>query len=528
MPNDKSHIMKSVATVSTWTAVSRVLGFVREILMAQFFGTSLASSAFVVAFTVPNLFRRLFGEGALSAAFIPVFTETQETAGNDEAWRLANRIGSMLVVLLSSVVLVGITVISLQMNSGDVDVNGKSMMVLSLLRIMAPYMVCICLVALCMAVLNSCSDYTTPAATPVVLNIIWIITLLFVCPEFGDTKESRIYGVAWGVLVAGLVQVLIQLPALLRQGYRPRLTLAWKDARAWQVIGLMAPVAVGLGLTQMNVMIDRLLAMHIAEWAPSAINYADRLIYLPLGVFATAMGTVLLPTFSRQSAQKDPGAICQTLNDSLRHLLFIMMPASMGLLVLARPVIELVYEWPNGAFDSESAKLTARALMMYAPGLLVFSIYKVVTPVFFALKDTRTPVIVGALVVGLNLGLNLAIVFTSVIPVEWKHAGLACTTVLSSLICSIVLAVILHRRLGNPGWARIANSLLRSLLCAVAMAVVVWRVYQAMPQSPDKLSQVLAVVVSIGIGIVFYFGLTRFVCRSEQDELRKALRPRSK
>ena len=339
--------MKSMAVVSIWTMVSRLLGFVREVLMAVVFGTSLASSAFVVAFTIPNLFRRLFGEGALSAAFIPVFTETREKEGDAAAWRLANRIWSLLAVVLSSVVLLGVGGITLWFTRDVPNPDPDTVLVLSLLRIMFPYMVCICLVALAMAVLNSCNHYMTSAATPTVLNIIWILTLLVICPRFGDSLEAQIHGVAWGVLLAGFIQVLVQLPALARQGFRPSFTLDWKDERSRRVLILMAPVALGLGITQVNVMIDRLLALHVAEWAPAAINYADRLIYLPLGIFATAMGTVLLPTFSRQNVQDDSQAVLGTLNDSLRHLMLIMIPASVGLFVLATPIVQLVYMWPG-------------------------------------------------------------------------------------------------------------------------------------------------------------------------------------
>ena len=426
-------------------------------------------------------------------------------------------------MVLSSVVLLAIGGITLWFTRDVPNPEPDTVLVLSLLRIMFPYMVCICMVALAMAVLNSCDHYMTSAATPTILNIIWILTLLFACPQFGDTLDAQIHGVAWGVLFAGVVQVLLQLPALARQGYRPSFTFRWSDERSRRVLVLMAPVALGLGITQVNVMVDRLLAMHVADWAPAAINYADRLIYLPLGIFATAMGTVLLPTFSRQNVQDDAGAVLQTLNNSLRHLMLIMIPASVGLFVLATPIVQLVYMWPDKAFDSYSAMLTGRALMLYAPGLLVFSLYKVVTPAFYAMQDTKTPVIVAAWVVGINLSVNMLIVFTDVIDQEWKHAALAGSTVFSSLISSVVLASILHRRIGNPDWGRIVGSMGRALLCACQMGVVAAAVYSALPGG-DKPSQALAIGAAIAAGVIVYFVLCLGLCRAELREIRQGLR----
>ena len=221
--------------------------------------------------------------------------------------------------------------------------------------------------------------------------------------------------------------------------------------------------------------------------------------------------------------QDDSQAVLGTLNDSLRHLMLIMIPASVGLFVLATPIVQLVYMWPGREFDSYSALLTGRALMLYAPGLLVFSLYKVVTPAFYAMQDTKTPVIVAAWVVGMNLTVNVCIVFTEVIDQEWKHAALAGSTVLSSLVSSLVLALILQRRIGSPGWARITGSMMRSMLCSCLMGVVAALVYGAMPGG-TKLTQAIAIGAAVGVGIAVYLLLCALLCRTEMREIRRGLR----
>ncbi|MBN1557514.1 MAG: murein biosynthesis integral membrane protein MurJ, partial [Lentisphaerae bacterium] len=301
-------LVRHTAVVGSWTGLSRLLGFVREILMAALFGTSTAQSAFVVAFRIPNLFRRLFGEGALSSAFVPVFTDSLAHEGREAAWTLAGRVMALLSVVLSGIVLIGVAAATGYLHAGDPA--PRTELVLALLRIMLPYMLCICLVALCMAVLNSFHHFLVPAATPVLLNVLWIGALVWVCPHFGETPEARIVGVAWAVLAAGVVQLAVQIPVLVRYGFRGRLSLRWRgDRRVWRVLALMGPAALGLGITQVNVVIDTLLALWIGSWAPAALSFSERLIYLPLGLFATALGTVLLPTFSHQAARNDPAGM---------------------------------------------------------------------------------------------------------------------------------------------------------------------------------------------------------------------------
>ena len=522
-----SHVVRSTALVGTCTGMSRLLGFVREILMASFFGTSLAQSAFVMAFRIPNLFRRLFGEGALSSAFIPVFTETLQKEGRDEAWALAGRVMGMLGALLTAVSVLGILGVSVCMTR--VSATANVALVLDLLRIMLPYMIFICLVALCMAVLNSFHHFLLPASTPVVLNVIWILTLVLVCPKLGDTRAERIYGVAWGILIAGVVQLAIQVPMLIRYGFRGRVPGGWwADRRVRRVLLLMGPAAVGLGITQINVLADTMLAFWIGPWAPASLSFSERLIYLPLGVFATALGTVLLPVFSGQATREESDGMKTTINRSLRSLLFVMIPAAAGLLVLARPIVEVAFE--RGEFDAWSTTLTARALAFYAPGLVVFSLYKVFVPAFYAMKDTSTPVRVGIRVVALNVVLNVTFLLTW--PTYYKHAGLALATVLAGCVNAGALGWLLHRRIGSPGWIQIFRDALRVLCASALMAVAVWWCHAAMRAGladkglPDVVSRLSAVSASIGAGVLAYGLLAFLFCRSALSELVAGIRSR--
>lgn len=501
---EQHKVIRSAFLIGGFTLVSRVLGLVRDFLTAGFFGTSLAMSSFVVAFRVPNLFRALFGEGALSSAFIPVFVEARKQEGEPRAWLLARKIITLVGLVLLGVVLLGLVVITMVMRGADL--GPKAALILPLTRIMLPYMLFICLAALAMGMLNSYHRFALPAATPSFLNIVWIGFVLFVCRRMGTTLEQQIYGLAWGVLTAGLVQLSLQVPALMRLGWRPGFALDLRDRRVLRVFTLMGPAALGLAVTQVNVMVNSLLATWIGSWAPAALFYSERLLYLPQGILATALSTVLLPVFSGHAARSDRAEITRTIGHALRTLLFVMTPAAIGLLVLARPIVQMIYEWNR--FDPESTLLTARALKFYAPGLLVFCLAKVFVPAFYATQDTRTPVKIGLASVALNFTLNITFILT--LPTYWKHAGLALATVISEGLNGLTLAWFITRRLGSPGWRRILAAEARILLAAAVMGVTaalcraaLFAYGQGLGLAP-KVNQIVSVLASIGVGMAVY------------------------
>ncbi len=520
---EKSRVIRSAGVVGFWTAVSRLLGLVRDILMAGLFGTSVWMSAFVVAFTIPNLFRRLFGEGALSASFIPIFIEARRRDGEKSAWSLAGRVFILLAVVLGLLVLIGWATAAIALRF--CEPGGKAALTLRMLQIMLPYAIFICLAALAMAVLNSCGHFAVPAAAPCVLNIVWITALIAVVPRLGGGQAAAVRVVAWAVVLAGILQVGMQLPALWRRGFR--LTgignVFRRDERLVRMLRLMIPAALGLAVTQFNVVVDRLLALAVGPWAPAALFFSERMIYLPLGIFATALGTVLLPTYSGHAAGGDLEELKSSLNHGLRQVFFFMIPAATGLLIMAHPIVEMIYQWRN--FTAQSTDLTAVALACYAPGLVVFSANKVLVPAFYARQDMRTPVRIGVVTVGLNILLDVLFVCTW--PLYYKHAGLAAATVIAESFYALMLGVRLQACIGSPGWRRVLLSGLRQVVAAFFMAVCVFLFQKALgtllPHTGGKAAAAAGVLASVAVGILSYAAAAAVLRCPELREIFSAL-----
>ena len=516
-------VLRSVGVVGGFTLLSRSLGMLRDIIIAFFFGTSLQASAFFVAFTIPNLFRRLFGEGALSAAFIPVFMETRTREGDKAAWDMGAKVVTMTSAILSAIAIIGVLLFSVGLRIPSV--SARWLVTFELARIMFPYVVLICIAALCMAVLNSFKHFSTPAFAPSLLNLILIILMLGIFPFMEAESPGRAKVLSWGVLLAGVAQLGIQLPALKRFGCPFRFSTQWNDPRVRKMLLLMGPAALGMAVTQFNVLLDRLLAMWIGPWAPAALFYSERMVYFPLGIIATAMGTVLLPTFSSHAAMDDHESMADTITHSLRQLAFIMAPAAMGLLVLSPNILSAIFEW-NGSFDAQSTLLSSRALMFYAPGLVVFSASKVFVPAFYAMQDTKTPVRIGIYVVLLNLLMNIA--FILILPEFWKHAGMALSTVLAELFGMATLGGILSRRVNNIQWRTVANAFVRYTACAAIMAAGAWLVANHSFALLDlslsaKFAQIGSVAMGVSSGIAVYLFLAAGLKSPELSEIKSAL-----
>ena len=509
--------------------ISRTFGLIRDIAMAAFFGSSMAMDAFVVAFTIPNLFRNLFGEGALSSAFVPVFTETMEKQGRDTVWRFAANMMSLLSLVLAALVVAGIL-----LTSGLLAVfpfSPRVAMILALLQIMLPYMFFICLAAFFSAMLNTLRHFAVPAAMPVILNLVLIAALFLICPHLDAEGRLRIVVVAWSVVLGGVAQCLLQLPLLFRYGFRLRLSFDWSDPRVRRVIQLMGIAVIGTGMTQISVLLDRFVAVFLGPGSASYLYYAERLIYLPLGLFATALGTVLLPTFSGHAAQARSDRIRDTLNQSIRQLMFVMVPAAVGLLVLAPPIVQLIYE--RGDFSPQTTALTVVAVQCYAPGILVFSLLKVLIPVFYAHQDMATPVRVGIACTGLNMLLKLILIMAwQVRPFPYAYAGLAAATVFSSAVAVATLGILAHRRLGSCGWRSIGMAGAKMLAAALFMALVALATHHALQQAawltswPGLAQKLLAVLGAMAAAALTY-GLTAAVLHcGELSEFWNAFRRR--
>lgn len=527
-PSDRSGVLRSAGVVSGLTTISRFLGFFRDILLAGLFGTSAAMSAFAVAYRIPNLFRALFGEGALSAAFIPVFVESRQNEGDAAAWRLARSVFTLVGGALLLLVVLGIAAASFVL-AGD-GLGSTARLTWSLLRIMLPYLLFICLAAVSMGALNAFHHFAVPAATPWILNLVQIGVMLFVCPRVGSTPEEQIYPVAWGILLAGVLQWAAQVPVLVKKGADLRPGIDVRDPRLARVLVLMGPAALGRAVSQFNVFFATMLATSIGEWAAAALYFSERLIYLPQGIFATALSTVLLPLFSGHGARHDLKGLRDAVNHATRIILFVMLPAAVGLFVLAEPILRMSFEWRN--FGPESTLLTARSLRVYCAGLIFFGLGKVVVPAFYGMQDTRTPVRVGVLTVLANLAMSLTFRWTW--PLEYKHAGLAFSVVAAEALNCLILTRMLEKRLGPPDWPVIGRSLARITAGCAALAVAAvfaesgaHRLALQAGLAP-KLAQIAGVLAGLAAGIATYFISARLLKAPELADFITAFRSRGR
>ena len=519
--------LKSAKTVSLCTLLSRILGLARDIICASFFGTSLAWDAFVVAFKIPNLFRRLFGEGALSAAFIPVFTEYLETKGKKDAWELINITGTLLFIILGGLVV--LAEISFSVIPTVFSLNQKWDLVLSLLMVTFPYVLFICMVAFAMAVLNSLKHFLMPALAPVALNICWIMGVLLLTPVFGNTLDKKIFGVAIAILIGGMIQLAIQLPVLAREGINFKPSLYFAHPGLKRILALMLPIIFGLAAVQINVLMDSVIALAFAKppggsesflvagisipypletGAASVLYYGDRLIQFPLGVFGIAMATAVFPFFSTHAARKDWTNFTDTFNQAIRVVLFIGIPASVGLILLRMPLVELFYE--RNAFTAESTYRTTTVILFYSLGVWAYSASHVTVRAFYSMQDTLTPVKVGAAMVGLNLILNLTLIWFL------REGGLALATAISATVQIIILFAILQKKLNITGYKHIFASILKTLIATFFMCITCWITLKIIPTGDGKLMiKFIRLLIPLATALTAFFTVS-FLLKSEE------------
>ena len=513
-----SKILRSASIVSAITALSRVLGLVREIAMGYFFGTSALKSAFDVAFVIPNLFRRLFGEGALTSAFVPVFSERLQQDGKNVAFAFAWKTISLLLTALG--IVTSASILLSYPAEGALSPDSRWALPLPMLRIMISYAPLICTAALISGILNTVDKFAVPAFAPVLLNLVWIIAMFAFFP-FCSSENAKIAILCWTVLFAGLLQLAFLIPSLKKAGGAIRFSLknAISDPDIRKVLRNMAPAAIGGGVVQINVCIDKTIAFWADTAGPAALEYAERIVYLPMGMFATAFVTVLLPTLSRQSASGDTAEMRETLERSMRQLSLIMVPCSIAMAVLAVPIIRLIYGYDGGQFGEDSVLLSSRALMGYAPGLVFFSFYKTLAPAFYAMQDMKTPVRIGMWGVAVNICSDLICVM--LLPPGWKHVGIAISTVIGSCFTGTVLAAILYRRIGAPRLGGVFVPIARMFISASAMGATIWVVQRPVFDcvagwlTPGKLAQLISMVAMIIAGCAIYFSLCLIFNRND-------------
>jgi putative peptidoglycan lipid II flippase len=489
-------MLRGVLTVGGWTMASRVLGFARDMLIAAMLGAGPIADAFFVALKLPNLFRRLFGEGAFNSAFVPEFSGLFATEGQPAARQFARETFAVMAFWLGALTILG-EIFMPQMMAvlapGFVAIPEKFALAVELSRITFPYLLLICLAALVSGVLNGLDRFTAASASYVLFNVISIACMLWLTPYVPTAGHA----LSLGVTVSGVAQLALLLWALRRAGMgmtlpRPRLT-----PHIRMLLRRMLPGLVGAGVTQLNLAIDVIIASLLPAGTVSLLYYADRVQQLPLGVIGTAVGTALLPLLSRQVRAGEGEAALGTLNRAIEYALFLTLPAAVALIVSAYPVMSVLFG--RGAFDTESARLSAQSLAAYAIGLPAFVLVKVLAPGFFARGDMATPVKIGTAAVVLNLAMNVAFM------VPLRHIGPALATSLAAIFNVGGLGVVLMRRELLQLDAQVRRRMLRMVLASGVMGVVLWLTQRALFAIPlHGVARMAALGALVAVGLVAY------------------------
>ncbi|MED5388450.1 MAG: murein biosynthesis integral membrane protein MurJ [Pseudomonadota bacterium] len=441
-PTEKSPkqagLLASTAVVATMTMLSRVLGLVRDVVIARMLGASAGADAFFVALKIPNFFRRLFAEGAFNQAFVPVLSEYRNRGSMAATKLLVDRVAGTLggtLVLVTLVGVVGAPAIIWLFAPGFGDDPHKRALAVEMLRLTFPYLFFIALTAFAGGILNSWTRFAVPAFTPVLLNLSLIGSALFLAPQFADDRMA--VALAWGVLIAGLVQLLFQLPFLARLNLMPVPRMGWTDPGVRKIMTLMVPALFGASVYQLNSLVNTVLASLLETGSVTWLYYTDRLIELPLGIFAVAIGTVILPSLSSKHVEASGEAFSRTLDWAIRMVLLIGLPAALALAVLAEPLLSTLFQY--GEFTAFDVAKTAESLRAYSAGLLAAMLIKVLAPGFYARQDTRTPVKIGVIAMVANMAFGALLVW------EWRHVGLATAMALSAWLNAGLLYLGLRR-----------------------------------------------------------------------------------
>ena len=505
-------ILKNTFVVAAFTAASRVMGLVREMLQSRLIGAGMEQSAFSLAFAIPNMARKLFGEGALTAAFVPVFRGEVSRGELESARRLARSVMTMVVMILGGIVTLSVLGLTATLGWSDA-LSERTQLTVRLVRILFPYMIIICAAAFGMGVLNALGKFAAGAMMPAFLNAIWIAALAGIGFFPGLGVATRVKIVAWAILFGGFAQMAFLFRCMARRGFSPRpLFTAFRDEKVRLVWRNTFIAALGAGAVQVNYMLDAVLAQYASEWAASVIGYAERLMDLPLGVVGVAFGTVLLPTLAGHFVTGDLAGARKALVASVTNLLFVMIPAAAGLLVLSSEVTAVVYQ--GGQFDAVATGRVSRALAVYALGLGFFGVQKSLVPWFQAQNDMSTPLRVSVATVIINAGLNILAVV--LLPVEWRHVGLAGSTVFCALVGCVALVVMARRRNGSLGLAAAVPSIVKMTFSAAMMALLLWAVKPHLA----GLAPIVALAILVVLGVGVYGSLALLAMRKELRALR--------
>lgn len=483
--------LKNIGIVTGLTAVSRVLGLVRDQLSAAVFGTSALNSAFITAFSLPNLFRRFLGEGSLTAAFVPTLQEELHENQQAGAFRLLSQVTSWLAVVTGGLVLFGMILFSQSRLLGGHD--DKWYLAADLTVLLFPYLAFVCLAAAFSATLNVLHRFTEPALSPIWLNLAMIVSLGGAGLHWAETDLGRMYWLCGGVLAGGFLQMAVPAAVLVRLGWRPRADLTLSP-RVREIALLMAPGLFGTAIYQINIYVSRLLAFSINDSAAAVLFYANRLTELPIGVFAIAVATVVYPLLARHAAEKNIPAMAEDYRKGLRLILLINVPAGAGLALLAEPMIRVLFE--RGAFTAADTAMMTPLLALFAFGMPFFSITSLSTRAFYAVKDTATPVKLAAVSFVINLGLSLMLMRTL------GAAGLVIASIVAIVVQTVLLQRLLTRRMPEMAFGPLWGGVSKILIAVLGMAVVVaggWRFVLTQPIGFWRDALALGGLIPLGI-----------------------------
>jgi putative peptidoglycan lipid II flippase len=458
--SENARVVRAAGVVGIATMLSRVFGFLRDMVVAGFFGAGLTTDAFFVAFRIPNLLRRLLAEGSLTVSFVPVFTEYLRNKTREEALELADITFTALSIILVCVSLLGVLfspLIVTVMAPGFARMPAQYELTIFLTRLMFPYILLISLVALCMGILNSLRHFAAPALSPVVLNVAMILAALTLRGFF----REPVVALAVGVMAGGALQLAMQWPFLIKMGVRLKPDFRFRHPGVKRIGMLMLPAAFGAAIYQINIFIGTILASLLPAGSVSYLYYADRIVELPLGVFAIAVGTATLPSFSEQAARGQIEELKRTISFSLRLILFITIPATIALIALRTPIISVLFQ--RGEFGILSTELTAQALLFYSVGLWAFSVIRIIVAAFYSLQDTRSPMKAAIVALIVNALFSVALMF------PLKHGGIALATSIASAVNVGMLWVILTRRVGPILDSEFAPSVGKTALASLVM-----------------------------------------------------------
>ncbi|MGH9846741.1 MAG: murein biosynthesis integral membrane protein MurJ, partial [Blastocatellia bacterium] len=544
-------IARSAGIVSIAVMGSRFLGLVREQVFAAFFGSGFAMDAFRIAFRIPNLLRDLFAEGALSSAFVTTFSQTIAKRGETEAWRLANLVSNGLIVLLSLIVILGIIfapqIVDIFIDPGRdlkhaANAQQTIQLAVKMTRILFPFLLMISLAAVAMGVLNTKERFGVPASASTMFNVGsifggllcaylmapgYIISTLSATlrreklPEDVEGASAAIIGMAIGVLLGGMLQWLIQVPSLRAVGYRWQPVLSFRDEGMRQVMRLMAPATLGSAALQINIVINTGFATSLGEGVVSWLDYAFRMIYLPIGMFGVAISTATLPIASRAAALENLDEFRRTIAQALRLTILLTIPSAVGLIVLSRPVIALIYQ--HGRFTAYDTEQTAVALACNAIGLTAYSSVRVLAPAFYALRDTRVPMMASLL----SIVTNYCVATLTVSYLGLGIRGLALAIPAVTTVNFALLFIFMHRRLGGIEGRSLITTFIKVLIASLLMGAICWFTSQAIEArlgTESLIARLIDVGVSVTLGIAVFFTIARLLKVGELEQMTSSVK----